>query len=157
NLHPHPLAQGYLNAWAAYYARHNRVWVYSPSWRGIDLRPHALFAPCHEVDHLPDDLLIVSRAGAVPPTGTDVVWWSRHGGMRLWEARGGWLLLTDVRSEYGSEGTAAERFYWLGRKEMELTVFASRDGVARLTMELSPGPGLGDVAPSQLAMRVRAD
>jgi hypothetical protein len=108
-------------------------------------------ADVYDLGTLPDDFLVLDHAGG-PSVPGEAVW--SCGSLRLWRARAHeWALLSRIDNPNGVEAPCGGEFFWLGGGETTLHVIAARSGVARLTLELEPGPSIPDRPTRTLAVR----
>jgi hypothetical protein len=169
-----------LNAWVAYFARHESVWLATP-WLSRDrLARSPEAAPLLDLTRVPAEALVLSRrddrAFARPPA--DMLW--ANAAFELWRPRPGpWAILFDVdqpgeQAEARLDGTQP----WLGRAltpvrgRLRLRVLAGQAGNVRVVLahsdvgaptvvlagcrNLAPAAAANQPAPRVFACEVRA-
>lgn len=132
----------YLNAWLAYFARHNWVWVLNPRLSDMDLGP-LTGSDAGIVRARADALLLLPDRPPVAlfAPGARRVW--EAGPYALWRLAGrDWVFVAEVASPNGVEGAAPHRWFWVGDRDLALTVIAGRSGTLKLGAVITAGPSL---------------
>lgn len=119
-----------LNAWLAYYARGNEVWLATPYMSRDRLRESREAEPLLDLTRAPVEALVLTRTSLpAPPPGAEV-WWESSA-YSLWRPQPGpWLILFDV-------GAPVE----LGPRGARLWLLGGTAGRARLTARTAGGGG----------------
>lgn len=133
-----------LNAWVAYFARHEAVWLAAPFLSRDRLARSPEAAALLDLPRAPVGALVLSRpddrAFARPPA--EVVW--SNAGFELWRPRPGpWAVLFDVdRPGELAEARLAGTEPWLGqilplpRGSLRLRVLAGGPGEVQITLDV---------------------
>jgi hypothetical protein len=133
---------GFVNAWLAYFARHNRVWLYNPILSDADLSkfPQAKQSP----ENLPDDFFMLTSLSRVFGHSLQLIWSADP--YHLWQLSSGedWLFLRDFINANGLEDWGGELGFWLGQGDTEIDLIASRNGQLEISGYFTPGPSLPD-------------
>lgn len=138
---------GYMNAWLAYFARHNHVWVAYPILSDISVEGRQSFA------NLPGDIFVLacSPDDRFISRSTELVWSADP--YRFWKiTENDWALLLDIKNANGVEEWNGETAIWLGQGDTEVYVVSSKEGRLTITGEFTRGPSLPDVPERQLAI-----
>jgi hypothetical protein len=140
--------------WAVYFLRNQPVYpLYYRMYFGL---PHvepvmqrAARPALEDVDYVLTD---TSPAAVVRPSpGWELAW--AKGPYRLWRyTRPGFALLQEVQNANGLEQIGAQPFFWMGKGDTTVKVFATREGVVELEATFLPGPSVRDPDQRQLAL-----
>jgi hypothetical protein len=132
------------NAWLAYAARNNQVWLASP-WvndQSLDRTPAAEIADCST---LPEELFVLTGKNSLgqpsPSWKMTPVWSNRS--FQLWKSNGlcaAWVQ--EVVNPQGLEKVDDQPFFWIGQQAATVTVQATRSGSLVLRGDCRPGPSL---------------
>jgi hypothetical protein len=141
---PDACANDWLNAWTAYHARHNQVYVANPQVNDIvpGRVPEAaktLYPKC-----LPRRLFVltgpVPGLKATPLSGRSKLVWSNPS-FQLWQtANQHWALPLQVVNPNDIEQREGRPFFWVGQAPAELKVMAGSPGILTLHGLFLPGP-----------------
>jgi hypothetical protein len=137
---------GFLNAWLAYFARDNQIWLGNPQLNGLDLGAEPETRQIINWDSIPDDVLVLSnmnaQLAALLPTHT--LLWSNTV-YQLWKPAGPyWLVPLKLENKYGLEQLGGEPFFWMGQEDTSIQLIASRSGIASLNASFILGPAEPD-------------
>jgi hypothetical protein len=142
-------ASSWLNGWAAYFARHNQVWLANPQLNDVML-DHAPGAENILLPRsLPARLLVLeSRVPGVqafsPPLAATLAW--SNGSYHLWETQDrNWAVPVQLANAGRISQLDGQPIFWIGLKETALTVMAGSPGTLTLrgTFRLGPGQSPG--------------
>jgi hypothetical protein len=145
------------NAWLAYAARNNRVWLVNP-WindHSVERTPAADIADCST---LPEELFVLTGKDCLgqpsPSWNMTPVWSNRS--FQLWKSNGlRAVWVQEIVNPLGVEKVDGKPFFWIGQQPVVLTAQATRSGLLVLGGEFRPGPSLPSVNVRQL--RVSTD
>lgn len=134
----------YINAWLAYFGRHNIVYLSNPlvSDTNVDA-----WTPEGQGPFVPreNSYALTSPSNSCRLRGASIRLDWHDGPYNLWRISGGdWVILTQVSNPNGLEVLAGKEFFWVGNGETKLELFSGRSGVAMLAAEFIPGPSLPD-------------
>jgi hypothetical protein len=133
---------GFVNAWLAYFARDNQIWLGNRYLNGRDLAAVPETKAIVDLHTLPEDILLLSstdpQLAALSPEQAPL-WASAT--YRLWKPDGAyWLLPLKLENKNGFEQLDGESFLWMGQGETVAELIASRSGTLRLHAKFSIGP-----------------
>jgi hypothetical protein len=145
-----------LNAWLAYFARDNRVWVANPQIN--DITPERVPAAANTLfpKGFPKELLVlgsnVDGLQASPPRAATLLW--SNPSYQLWQTRSDhWAVPLRLANPNGIE--PGQPFFWIGPQPATLDVMAGCPGTLLLRGKLCLGPdGLKSHLP-QLSVSTR--
>jgi hypothetical protein len=135
---------GLLNAWVAYFARHNAIWLANPSLNDADMRRWPELRDVVTPDHFPPDVLLLTNADTPAPasvSATSTKVWSA-GKYELWRPAGSWVYPIRVENPNGLDGVLIKPTYWLGGGVTRFRLLASRGGEVQTIAQTSSGPNL---------------
>ncbi|MFL5801277.1 MAG: hypothetical protein ACJ8CR_05995, partial [Roseiflexaceae bacterium] len=135
---------GFVNAWLAYFARHNRIWLGNPRFNGVDLAAIPEIRSIVDLKTVPPDVLVLSHVDkgvAALPTKKTLLW--SNSSYQLWKPDiAFWALLEQVQNRYGVQQLKGEPFFWMGKEPTQLQVYAIQAGRLTLQARFQPGPSL---------------
>lgn len=145
-----------LNAWFAYFARDNRLWMTNPVLQFAgqqDLRYASGLESVVDLSNLPPDLLVLSGGGRAflqsPPANATVVWANKA--YSLWQpADRRWALPFRLDAPRGVEQAEGQPLFWVGPDQAALEVVAASAGHLVLEAKFRPGPEATQPATCQL-------
>jgi hypothetical protein len=132
----------YVNAWLAYFARRNRVWIANPLLGDIDIEHWT------GSDHRPTDLsshavVLTSPSSRGFVAGQSFRLVLSAAPYLLWRLSGEhWAILTDIANPNGRETLTGEPLFWVSDRDTTITVLAGTAGVLSLSADFVPGPSV---------------
>jgi hypothetical protein len=157
SIHDDTWSHGFVNAWLAYFARHNRVWLGNPSLNDVDLQVWPELRDVIDPPGFSRDMLVLTHAdmplpALFSPPATRI--WS-SGAYELWRPTGDWIYPSRIDNPNGVDGLAPKPRLWLGGGAATIRLFASRDGELQLIADVVSGPGLqGQVHPVRVSEQI---
>jgi hypothetical protein len=135
---------GWLNAWTAYAARHNRVWVANPLINDVPPQAAPGAGKTLFVRNLPTRLFVLG--GSVPgmktpslDDGASLVWSNRA--FQLWRTGNDrWALPLQLLNPIGIGPAGTKPYFWIGSEPATLKVLAGCAGFMTLHARFVPGP-----------------
>lgn len=134
------------NAWIAYFARFNSVWLSEPFLGRDRLERSPDAAPLLDLGRAPEGALVLTRRDDLSfarPPDTEVVWF--NAAYELWRPRAGpWAVLFDVdrpgakAPRFDLSRPALGRTFALGRAGLRLRLLAGRAGRVHVDLALAP-------------------
>jgi hypothetical protein len=137
---------GFVNAWLAYFARHNQLWLGNSHLNGIDLASSSKIHSIIDLKTIPTDIIILSRTdqpmAALTPKHT--VLWS-NGLYQLWQpANDAQIIPLTLKNQNGVTSVDGQSFFWMGQDDTTLDIITSASGMLRLMATFRLGPSLPD-------------
>lgn len=129
----------FLNAWLAYFARHNRVWLTNPRMSDINIQG------MQNWNDFPDNLNVITISSDQRTLdGSAQLLWSAEP-YQIWhvQSRDG-LVLLNIQNKNGLEDWGGERGFWLGDGDTGLEIVSRGDQPIVLTADFKLGPSLPD-------------
>jgi hypothetical protein len=139
----------YMNAWLAYFSRHNRVWLSNPRMSDVNIQGMQNF------NDLPGEVFVLTPSaisGTLNPSIQPV--WSADPYYLGKIAGQGWTLLLGIQNANGIEDWSGETGFWLGEGHTDVDLLSSKTGDATITAEFTPGPSLPDVPDRRFRLQV---
>jgi hypothetical protein len=135
-----------VNAWLAYFARHNQIWLGNPRFIDIDLATIPETRSIVDLKTIPSDVLILSRTNkpVIASTQKQTLLWS-NSDYQLWKLDTSvGIVPLRLENQNGLETVDGERFFWIGQGDTILEVLTSTGGVLHLVGAFLPGPSVTD-------------
>lgn len=143
---------GFVNAWLAYFARHNQIWLGNPHLNGLDLSSIPETKSIVELKAIPRDVLVLRRAdtrNVALPTQQTLLW--SNSSYQLWKSdTASWIVPLQFKNLNGLEAVNGQPFFWLGRGDTAMRLLVGKSGQLRMTATFVLGPS----APALIARRV---
>jgi hypothetical protein len=151
------VANNLLNAWACYFARHNRVWVANPQINDIEPKRVPEAAPTLFPANWPSRLLVLTGPvlgiNTAPPAPRAALIWS-NASYQIWETGNEpWFVPLQLVNPNGIEQEAGRPMFWVGQIPAGLDVMSACHGQLTLQASLRRGPGRPDMGLRQLEVR----
>jgi hypothetical protein len=129
------------NAWLVYFARHNKVWLGSPRFvNRIDLASIPETRSIVDLNTIPSDVLVLSRAGEVELTAKQSLLWSNEF-YQLWTlGASSWIVPLQFENKNGFQTANGQPFFWVGQGDTTISVLAAKGGQLHLTATFVLGP-----------------
>jgi hypothetical protein len=149
----------FTNAWAAYCARHNRLWLTYPYVNDVvDVNTCPGGRSLTDLETLPRDCLFLTSTESLLPTpseGFGKAEWTA-GAYTLWTPKGDdWAVIVALTNPI-KMATPLGTFFWMGGSEStDLTVLTARAGILELKGKFSPGPSLPET--SERTVEIQAE
>jgi hypothetical protein len=132
------------NEWAVYFLRDqplylpfHRMYMSMPAFE--ERMRQAAVPPLETIDYVLADVSANKTMGT--GLGQRLVW--SGGPYRLYQAGpSGIALITGIQNANGVEAIEGKRFFWMGRGNTTVDVFASRGGLLALEADFRPGPSV---------------
>lgn len=140
-------SDSFMNAWLAYFARYNRVWV---AYSRIS---DASTANIQTFDDLPDTfyLLLSAKDGQFIDHSIPLIW-SVEPYSLLQVSDRNWVTLLDIKNLNGIEEWGGEYGLWLGSGDTEISFLSNKTGTAIVTADFTPGPSLPETRERSVAI-----
>jgi hypothetical protein len=134
----------FLNAWLAYFARDNQLWMGNPRLNGLNLATIPEVQLVVDLKTVPADVLILSRIEqpTITVSTTQKLLWSNDS-YQLWKPDSSpWLVPFRFENPNGFATVDGLPFFWMGGGDTTLDILTSKSSVLHLVATFLPGPSL---------------